>query len=75
MYRGSHIAPHERIEAIEFNGRSWSNEQSVTFCGWLGVRILGDFKKNRKVDTKVFRQKCWVGPPTYRVTVRSQKGD
>ena len=55
--------PHEQIEAIGFNGGSWNNERCVIFGGWPGVRILGVFKKDRKVDTKVLHQNFWVGPP------------
>ena len=62
MYRWSHIAPHERIETIVFDRGSWYNEQFVNFGGWSGVRIMGVLKKDLKVDTKVLRQKCWVGP-------------
>ena len=43
MYRGIHIAPHERIEAIGFDGGSLNNELYVTFGGWPGVRIIGVF--------------------------------
>ena len=56
--------PHELIEAIGFGGGSCNNERSVTFGGWPSVIILGVVKKYRKVDTKVLRQKCWVGPPS-----------
>ena len=63
MYRGSHIAPCERIEAVGFDGGSCNNDLFVTFGGWPGVRIMGVLKKDRRVDTKVLHQKCWVGPP------------
>ena len=58
MYRGSHIAPHERNEAIGFDGGSFNNELSVILGGWPNIRILGALKKVRKVDTKVLRHKC-----------------
>ena len=74
MYRGIHIAPHVRIEAIGFDGSSWNNERSVTFGGWTGVRILGVLKKYCKVNTKVLRQKCWVGPPIY-IYIREKNVD
>ena len=41
MYRGSHIAHNERIEAIGFDGGSLNNERSVTFGRWPDVRIMG----------------------------------
>ena len=63
IYRGSHIAHNELIEAIGFDGGSLNNERSVTFGGWPDVRILRAKKKVRKVDIKFLRQKCWVGPP------------
>ena len=57
MYRGSHIAPHERIDGIGLDEGGCNNERSVTFGGWPGVRILGVLKKYRKVDTNFLCKK------------------
>ena len=56
MYRGSHIAPHEKIEAIGFDGGILNNEKYMILGGWSDVRILGAEKKVLKVDTKVLHQ-------------------
>ena len=63
MYRGSHIAHNERIEAIGFDGKFW-----IMSDMWLlTVGPMSEFWEPKievcKIDMKMLLENFCVGPP------------